>query len=76
MSSVLEIRDYVCILHSEYHFFKQRIKMFKNITFFLQQVKEMPYKSTLEYKEVVLSSMLLYFRIKIQPLNQTCDLHE
>lgn len=69
MSSVLEIRDYVCILHSEYHFFKQRIKMFKNITFFLQQVKEMPYKSTLEYKEVVLSSMLLYFRIKIQPLN-------
>lgn len=50
--------------------------MFKNITFFLQQVKEMPYKSTLDYKEVVLSPMLLYFRVKIQPLNQTCDLHE
>lgn len=50
--------------------------MFKNITFFLQQVKEITYKSTLEYKEVVLSPMLLYFAVKIQPLTQTCDLHE
>lgn len=75
-SSVFEIRDYVWMLQSWISvILNKESTCFKELSSSRRSGKYIPYKLTLEYKEVVLNPMLLYFAFKIQPLN-IHNLHE